>query len=206
MSSILKYLSALLPSPRKNAPPDVRKWLEKYGKYRIKDLEVCRIPIDKNIYRFLNLALFNDLQNKGYTYDKLFHLFMYIKLSDGSMWSIEKNEVVRIEKVKEKRQSESCKLLRNELTKESKPILNDLFKNAITLDPDVYIYDAKYHNCQDFLITLLKSAGLLDKDMEKYIKQDAAKLLPSYIQTFAKEVTDIASGFDVVLHGAGAEH
>ena len=80
---------------REDYPSSHQRIINKYGEYRIKNIRVGRTPLPSIITKILNvvsLGAYNKLLKES-PYDKLFHLFVVITLSNGTVVKIllEKN-------------------------------------------------------------------------------------------------------------------
>lgn len=184
-------------------PKSVEGFLGKYGMLPITRISVCRKPVIKSITTILNYLTDNQLtaRVKNLGYDDLFHLYALIELrnTDGKQLIVkmEKNEIVSLELmspsdyVKDLQNCINVKLPINKVYS-----LYVLFMNGMAYKPKKFwVYDQTYHNCQDFILTILKGSGLSNPTLEKFINQDAPSLLEGFDLTkkFGKGITDLAA-------------
>lgn len=81
--------------------PDIRKWLKENGNKKIKNIAVCRTPVESYIRNTLNIISLGKFNKnlKTLNYDDIFHLYLLISLEDGQQYILEKNEVIQKTKV-----------------------------------------------------------------------------------------------------------
>ena len=189
-----KINSTLASFVSKDAPKEIKNLLEKHGSARITKIQVCREPVQKAVTSILNalsLGKFNKNKEK-LGYDQVFHLYMYMQLSDGYSFRIEKNEVVKLTKSNGSKEGECQPVYLNST---SKVTLGELFDKSIKKHKDFWLYSAYSNNCQKFIYDLLNDSGLSNPALNKFIKQDADKLfenLPEYTKTVADISTNTA--------------
>ena len=192
--------------PRLHASPNVRKSIEKYGDMQIVDMKVCRKPIFGVIDRVANVLSNGQWeQNKmSLSYDKLFHLFLLVKLADGTTLKIEKNHVVEIQPTSWESGNKTEELgLRFSSDLNLGMLIANGEKNA---GPEKFwVYDARTQNCQFFMKWLLQPAGAWTGSVDKFVMQDAEKVLSGlgYLGDAARVVTDIAGRADIAMNGRG---
>lgn len=180
-------------------PTKVKNFLKKHGE-EITSLSIGRTPIEKYINVALNAITnnkFNELMKQS-GYDKFFHLFLII----NGKYRLEKNQNLTIYDYKKADKEEN-----QDININKKLTINDLINNAAGNSKESQKnlfsnYDPFKNNCQDTLLKILSSSGLLTSGADKFIKQDTSKLisgLSSTVQTGAKTTTDIASGLDKAI-------
>jgi len=185
----------------------VNELLSKHGSATITGIYVYRKPIESYIRKILSVLTLGKFESavKSAGYDKLFHLFMNINLSDGYSFGIEKNESVKITHSFDRSGAEFVKVPVTKNVTLSEFIMrgiNSLGKKSF------YDYSAFTHNCQEFLTVLLQSSGLLTPEIRKFINQDAQSILrhlPGYTSKLANLITDIAGSVGSVISGNGIE-
>ncbi|MBS1736170.1 MAG: hypothetical protein JSS98_06120 [Bacteroidetes bacterium] len=188
-------------------PPKERFLLEKYGNFTITKIIVCRAPIKSYIEKALNILSFGKFQNIKQTlpYDKMFHLYMLVTLSNSQILRIEKNEVVKISdtfKIDSDTEYSDVNLNKD------RPTLNDFFHNTIKQygEQSFFVYNAFSNNCQKFILDNLTANNIIDEQLTKFIYQDLTKLveeLPEFTKNISKDITDTAHRFDILLNGYG---
>jgi len=184
-------------------PIAVEEFLGIYGLLPITRISICRKPIDKPISVILNYltddSVINKLKNLGY--DDFFHLYALIELrnTDGKqiIVKMEKNEIVSLKLMSPSDYTKDLPYCINVKLPFNKIFsLYVLFINGMSYKPKKFwVYDQTYHNCQDFILTILKGSGLSNPTLEKFIWQDAPSLLEGYglIKKFGKGITDLAA-------------
>jgi hypothetical protein len=189
--------------PRKTIPTKVKNWLNKYGDKKITKIIIGRTPINKNITKLFNLLTFGKVRKmlNKMGHDEFFHLYSYIYLNDNTIHRLEKNEVVRINKLtKYKPEKEDKTIIVNKDLK-----LMDYVNNGEkVLGKKTWIYNAKTANCQDFQIGMLKGSGLLTNELDTFIKQETHKIFaktPKYINKLSKFSTDAVNVIDILTQG-----
>ena len=192
--------------------PSIRQFLQSNGDSIITGLTVYRAPVEKYVKTLANivsLGKFKQLLDKSY--DEVYHLFLKIDLNkSGSIFSIiiEKNAVISIKPFSP-----------NDIVNAESYVLKDIPFNLSlntflsqaqnTTSPEVYFkYDALTTNCQEYILRLLESNGLINSnpDAKKFIYQDMKTLrqqLPSVSQKIMKGITSLAGVADVVRYGYG---
>ena len=192
--------------------PSIRQFLQSNGESVITGLTIYRSPVEKYVKTLANivsLGKFKELLDKSY--DEVYHLFLKIELNkSGTSFSIiiEKNAVISIKPFSP-----------NDVVNAESYVLQDippnltlntfLSKAQASTSPEVYFkYDALTTNCQEYILRLLESNGLIasNPDAKKFIYQDMGTLkqqLPSFSQKIMKGITDLAGVADVAIKGYG---
>ena len=191
---------------RKHASPSVRQWLEKHGDVPIADVVIARKPVYSVIEKLANLLSAGkwEKNKEKLSYDRMFHLFMLIRLTDGTVAKVEKNQVVEIKPARWgiDRETEHVKY----------SISNGKTMNALVRAAEskvgaekVWVYDSRTQNCQFFIKWLLNDAGGWNSEIDKFVMQDAEKVLEGLgvLGDAARVITDIAGVADVAMNGAG---
>lgn len=203
----IKRVKGFVGGPRKEAPPQVRKWLSEKGDNKIIDVFICRQPIQSYVNTLLNLlslGLFKQILKK-LDHDKLFHLYSYLRLDDGNTYILEKQHVVKVDKVK----SVGSPCINVKMHGNIK--LHDYFEKAIQYQKknkgsNFWLYRSKDNNCQVFQDVLLRANGLMTPKLNEFINQRTVELfsnLPSYLEKLANLSTDLAGSADILLEGNG---
>lgn len=191
---------------RLDFPPRERALLKLYGQYEITQITICRSPINKYIEKVLDIISFGQWNHykKQYDFDKMFHLFLVIRLSNKHAIRIEKNEVVSISNsFKLDKDTEFCDV--NVTGK--KITLDELLRNTIReVGPkQFFIYSPWNENCQKFILDILGSNELLEERSKQFIYQDLTELvsrLPTVTKKIGQKVTDAAHTLNVLVHGS----
>jgi len=191
---------------RKELSPSVKKFLMKHGNEEITSIEINRKPIRTIMIEVLNFISNNKFKEnmKNLNYDKLFHLKMNIRTKNGTYFSLEKNEVVKIQSnPKNDPSSESLNVpnIPPHLT------ISKMIENAqqkVGAD-NLFIYSAQHRNCQHFITDLLKASGINNPSIIDFVKQDIQGLFENtgWLRKIANITTDLAGRFDVIKEGSG---
>jgi len=187
--------------------PKERGLLQLYGAYQIVQITICRAPIAKAIdtaLDALSLSQWSSLKDK-HSYDRFYHLYMLVKLSNSHMIRIEKNATINISngfKIEEDAEFYEVDLNGLQIT------LNDFLKKALDkYGAKLYfLYSPFDNNCQKYILRLLECNGLLTEGSKEFIYQDINELieeLPWYTRMIGENVTKIAGIGNVLLHGEG---
>jgi hypothetical protein len=169
--------------------------LSKYGQLPIEKIEICRKPIVSMFRKILNVATFGKLNREmsKLGYDDLFHLYMVLYLSDGSIWILEKNQRVNV--TKGKISGGECKSINY-----GKKNLGDFINTAERLDiPGFYRYSAFKDNCQKWIKDILNANDITN--MDTFVLQNVSTLAPNIVQNISQGITDVAGVADYVMRG-----
>ena len=197
---------------RNDYPPSVRKMLSIVGNRPVVEMYVRRDPIQGLLHKALNLVTLGKWEEmrQRYAYDRLFHLGVEVVLKADmtsdvlSRYVIEKNEVINVSPAKGF--TKDTETIRIPLS-EGYTINGLLEKTKQYMGDKYFTYDAFTNNCQDFIVALLTANGLAEPRAIAFAKQPidmVLKGLPSYTQTVARAVTDVAAVANVALEGRGA--
>lgn len=191
---------------REDYPASQQRIINKYGEYRIKNIRVGRTPLPSIITKILNvvsLGAYNKLLKES-PYDKLFHLFVVITLSNGTVVKIllEKNEALNMKVVSNYNPTGAEYM---EVTNiPSDLTFSDLLNGARKRQGSNYFkYNALHNNCQDFIMDLLKGSSISNNNLQNFIKQDVKSIFKNYPRTrkFINTITDIGGKIDIVRKG-----
>ena len=111
--------------------------------------------------------------------------------------SLEKNEVISISPYKMNYQAENMFV-------KFPPglIINILLNNTRNKVGNSFLtYSAKDINCQNFILPILKSNGLLNSRNEIFTKQSTESYFSDDLRKLTKTITDIGSRIDIVREG-----
>ena len=187
---------------RKGASPQVREFLQNYGNLEIIEMRVCRKPIQKVIDVILNIFSFAEWEKrkKKMHYDEIFHLYMLVKLSDGNTYLLEKNEVVVIKPYKVDPEADCTGIKLNK-----KLTLGQLIRNGELFQGSdkFWLYNAKYNNCQVFVMSLLFGSGLGDDKVYSFVKQNSEYLVNGILEKISNFTTDFAMRIHAMMYGQG---
>lgn len=183
-------------------PPKVRNFLQKNGDTVITSLSVIKTPLSGILEKGLDLISGNKFSEtvKELGYDKAYHLALVI----NGVYQLDKQEVIKL----------SNNIERNDKTlQEDIPISKHVTINELISATKDYMgndkftsYNAKSNNCQDFVVAVLKSNGLLNARLSKFIKQDSKTIfenLPKVVEPVVNALTDTGAVVDRLVEGEG---
>lgn len=193
-------IGSLFKTPENKPLPEVANFIMKYSNYTVVNIDVCKTPVVSTVKLLMNVLSGGELQLRmeEKNIPDLFHLFMNITLlnfENGDMvqFRIEKDEVVKISKIKENQISD-C--LHVNLNKEIK--FADFMNNAIIIHPKLcrspfWIYDSAKGNCQIFVQSFIYGNNLDTDELEIFINQNAEQLLEGlgFAKNTSKTLTDL---------------
>ncbi len=190
---------------RLDFPPKERALLKLYGNAEVVQITLCRAPIHRMLDKVLNVLSFGQWENlkNQHSFDRMYHLYMVVKLNNGHMIRLEKNDVVNISnsfKIEPDAEFEDISLQGKKLT------LNELLQNTINTvgQKQVFLYSPWKENCQRFILDILQSNGLNTEKAQHFIYQDITELvkeLPWYTKMIGQKTTDLAHTADILIHG-----
>lgn len=190
---------------RTDYQPKGRAILRKYGSEKIKSIELGRDPVVQALKSVLNVISGGEFGKRveKADYDDLFHLFAVITLESGKKIMTEKNEVIIIS---ESIPARSEKAEYRTISSVPSITLEQLFSNNKSkMGGKYFTYSAKDNNCQDYLLSMLKSSGIGTEEDYKFVKQDTKQLFEGmpYLRKFANSITGFAGKLDVLISGKG---
>lgn len=186
--------------------PSMRQLLSQVGSETITSLKVVRTPIEKAIKTLLNVISLGAYEKavKQSGYDQMFHLALLI----NDKYQLDKQAVVTMAIKNPITPKSEVKEVPNIPVNLNIQTLVDSTK-AFMGDAKFSNYDAHTNNCQDFLLAVLQSNGLLNEDLRTFIKQDADvifKNIPQVSEKIAKVFTDVGAVADKVVQGEGQKN
>lgn len=195
-----------LPGIRQDFPPYVRDLIAKYGDRVIDRISVCRKPLNSNLTTLINVVSLGQVnsQLKKLNYDDLFHLFMIIRIDDGTTLLLQKDEVVDMYMVTQTINVKGGSCIMIDLKDKQIKLGDFINKTVRDVGPSIYLYDGQDNNCQVFIINLLKSNGLLTDDYKSFILQDIQTVLstsPGWLRKIMNLATDSKALLNRLLYG-----
>lgn len=193
--SIAKIIGDTIRDVSTQYPPQVRNILVQHGNHKIVDIKLCKEVVSENT-EFLLKALAGsqtwEEAKRKHGFDKFYHLFMIVRLEDGTQLHIEKNEVIRVS-INPRACPDAL-----DLGSPSNITLSEMMDRTRQRigDRDFFTYDPLGNNCQNFVNQLLRTMGLYSETAHKFVFQDIKGLredLPSYTRTLAKGLTDVGA-------------
>ena len=199
-------------SLRDKPPPSVRKILEDYGEYVVKEIYVCREPIEKAFdlaLTALTLGKFKE-DRKKYNIDTFFHLYTIFTLTlggDEKIIRLEKNEVINAKVISSIPTGLDGRVYHPLREMTFQQVFN---KTEAIMGHERFIHYSIYtSNCQDFALSLAEAVlgvGNIPHDLKTFIKQEHIEdLVPkqSFSGKVAEKITKWAGIFDHIFHGSG---
>jgi len=184
-----------------------------YGNNNIIKIIVYRKPVSKILKNILNFISFGKFLNnlKKSPYDEIYHLFMIITLDNNINILIEKNERINIKILNN---IDILNLNNDNYTQKIDIIINNkiifydlLYNTYKIMGNNFYIYDSSIFNCQNFILSILKSNNIYQIEYDKFIYQDPNYFFYqlNYLKKFNKNITDIASKINLIKTGSGID-
>lgn len=194
---------------RKTPPPAFLKTLSANANNEIEKITVHRDPINPNITAISNLATLGQFSKAAdmMGYDDLFHLYVILHLKNSKLL-LQKTQVLEL-KDTDFKPSADMKTINNVNIK-----VGDLVrKTAELMGNDKFIsYNARFNNCQDFVMAVLQSNNLLTSDIKQFVKQNVAELFDKLNPSVRKLLvsimdlsTNLAGRVDVLKQGGALD-
>jgi hypothetical protein len=203
-NSAEKYVNAVV-NGRNDYPPKVRSILEQQGDQVIVGITIGRTPVPSVLTSILSIAsggVFGaNLKNSPY--DTLFHLFLRLELDNGTVVSLEKNEVINMDI--------NPPLPANTQTQVVTQYSEGLTPNGILGNAQKYMggkfftYSARDNNCQNFILDIFISNNIGTAEDKSFIKQDTKQLFGDMVglRKLSNTVTGIGATVNTITTGAG---
>ena len=179
----------------------IKQLIERLGNEEIVRIQCTRNVIDSKIKWLLDNIATSDI-----IYDQIFHLQMYVYTRRG-VFSIEKNSTVQvIYNAQGNRPDQKIDIynLYDLIKRGGKLTVYELINNALNKygNARFFNYDAFNNNCQDFVMMLLDSSGLLASYDVQWIKQDADQILAS-LPNGSNNLANLLTNIHALLSGSG---
>jgi hypothetical protein len=185
-------------------PPSVKVILDRNADAMVEHIELHRSVLSSIYTSIMNVWTKGETEKrlKEQPKDKLFHISMWVKLSNGKTISVEKREVIHMEEEPKRGKEE-----------ETQPVVNvpanlrfgdmiEKTRNAVGSNK-FFTYSAKDNNCGNFIEMILKANGLDSQATHDFIGQDAKTILQGFpnLRKTMNTLTDIAGRVNVVMEG-----
>lgn len=172
--------------------------LDKYGDEKITEIKVMRTPLHNMLQNLMNY--FSSGKSKA-QYDDLFHLCLLVTVESGKVILVEKNEEIDISL---KSTIEPNSEIKNVSLQGKTLTLNEMLNKTQKAmgTKNYFTYNALSLNCQNFVINILKSNGILTDDIYKFTYQDMSQLIkstPKVYQKFIQFVTNSKAWLNKVV-------
>lgn len=183
-------------------PPSAQKVLNQYGNAFVTSIVLHRNPLSKTYTTLMNLWTRGETDKRiaQQPKDQLFHIGMWVTLSNGKVIKIEKNEVINLvvnpTKPKEEQTSQNVPKPPSKLT------FGGMLENTRKYvgNHKFFSYSAKNNNCGNFIEMILKANGLNTPATHEYIGQDTKTILGGFpkLRKFMNTITDIGARFNIL--------
>jgi len=189
---------------RNDYQPKVRNILERYGNDIVRGIRIKRTPVPAlftHILGSVSKPFAHNLSNAPF--DELYHLFIGVSLDDGSIISIEKNEVINMD-INPQTRPETEELIVIPIPP-NMSILSMMEATHKYMGKSFFTYSAKRNNCQDFILAIFDANGIGDEDDRAFIKQDTRQLFNNTgaLSGITDTITNLGSAFNSFTQGAG---
>lgn len=179
-------------------PQKITNLIDKYGSYKVIEVNICRTPINKYYRTLLNIASLGKLstvENK-YGYDDIFHLFMNIKLENGLEIGIEKDAggVTLVKDGIPTNEDSDCMKLNT--TNKNVNLSNFIKKGEKKGGKGFYKYNIHTDNSQKFIYDILTGNEI--KSLTKFTLQKIDKILTD--KTLKKVSDKIVGAYGLYKH------
>ena len=178
-------------------------FLKTYGNWQIETLTAIRTPLSGTVQTILNAVSIGELEKTKARlgYDKMFHLALIGTISPPIGLSgvpitflTERNETVRLRLFQSSDVGRDTEKMIIPLTNVVNLTLNSMFDVAKReIGDKLWEYDPFKNNCQDFVIQLLGSNGLLNPQITEFVRQNIDTIAETLNQR-NPYTTDIAKG------------
>jgi len=183
---------------RDNYPPTSRRILAKFGGEAIESVHVCRAPLapllNKSIKAIAKLP-----------YDKLYHLSIKFKLSNGYYLRLDKREVASavISRRLKDADDEVCEPIAGSKFATPQEVID---ATLASIGKDHYFtYKATSWNCQDFVMSMLSAGGYtITPEVKAFVLQDVKGAVSPAVERIANATTDAVSRLNLIVEGEGA--
>ena len=201
--SVKQFANTLIKG-RTDYPQDQKNILGQFGNLIVKSIRIGRTPLPSLINSAINIVTLGVFKKKleSSPYDKLYHLFIIATLDTGKSILIEKNATINMVMNPPIPASNSTFMDVNSIpsTLTLKLMMDNTQKSMGSL---FFTYDAIKNNCQDFILHIFKSNGILNSDVQNFIKQDVKTLFENFKNTkgLMHAVTTLGSKVDIITKG-----
>ena len=170
----------------------LRKLLQEHGDARVIKITVLRTPVQSRT--LLNIISLGQFQKNvdALGYDKIFHIGLNIELDDGYAGCIQSYATIESGATETKGEQDMIVA-----TVRQPETLNNIFSKLEGLyGKQLYRYDAKLNNCQNFAVAFLSTSNALSTKLNTWIMQDAKSLFNNMNSYFYRFITDLKRKYD----------
>ena len=185
-------------------PRVIKRLIKNKGALRVVSFQVIRNPIGSTVKAILNELADVQKHAEELGFDDVYHLFMNVTLSDGSVVGLEKNARVNVKHGGWDPEGEGEQLHDMEMA-EPVTLKTFLAKGELHGGQNHYHYDAVEANCQQFIMDLLGGNDLMTARIKSFVYQDPQQLVrKKSIRRLAAVLTDIGGLADYIQHGGNS--
>ena len=185
-------------------PPSAQKVIDENKDAIVQSITLHRNPLPSAYTKIMSWATKGETDKRiaEQPKDTLYHIGMWVKLSNGKTIKVEKNEVINIDPHPKKPKEE-------EVFQVPAPPANLTFGEMLSKtreaigDHKFFSYSAKDNNCGNFIEAILKTNGMDSEATHDFIGQDAKAILKGFsgLRKFMNTLTDTAGRANVLLEG-----
>lgn len=166
--------------------------LVRYGGLPIVKIDLYRSPVSGALQDFAHLmekVAYISVKNR---YDKYFHLYLVLTLSDGTELRVEKSQVVTVKLLSDSPHwppdLENLETINVPYDSSRRLTLFQMLRNCINMmgSKNMFTYSAEHLNCQNFCLSMLRFSKLGTKETSEFIMQDlgeAFSKIPEFVKT-----------------------
>ena len=194
---------------RMDYPPSAKKIIDDNNGAVVQSAELHRIVLPSIYRKILNVWTQGEAEKriKEEPKDKLFHMSMWVKLSNGKTILVEKlASSIHLQVNPSKPKEQESQVAPN-------PPANLTFGEMLEKahqqvgDHKFFTYSTKDNNCGNFIEYILKANGMDSQATHDFIGQDAKKILAGFplLRKTVNTLTDISGRANVLLEGGTIE-
>ncbi len=189
----IKYLHNVAINKLSERPDKINRLIDKYGNNKIIEINICRTPIQTFNKILLHFATFGTLtqKQKEYNYDDIFHLYTNIKLDNGLIIGMEKNERINLVKdgIPTNNKTQCIKL---NTTNKNLSLADFIINGEKVGGANFWRYDFHTNNCQKWIHDLLLGSHI--KSLTKFVMQKIGDILKDVdLRSISDKVIDAYS-------------
>lgn len=185
-------------------PPSAKKILDENKDAIVQSISLHRNPLPSVYTKIMSWATKGetDKRIKEQPKDTLYHIGMWVKLSNGKTIKVEKNEVINLDDKPKKPKEEEVQAVPAPPHNLTFGDMLEKTREAVG-DKKFFSYSAKDNNCGNFIEYILKTNGMNTDATHDFIGQDAKAILKGFpsLRKFMNTLTDTAGRANVLLEG-----
>lgn len=187
-------------------PPNVKSIVDRYGNEIIQSITLKRTPVDKVLtgaLSFFSLGKFGERLQRSF--DEIFHLFMEIITTNGTIILLEKNERINMMLNSPDRPNTEIKQVSNIPVELS---INRMLENTKNrMGSQYFSYSPHSNNCQDYLLNVLQSSNIGNQSDYEFIKQDTEQLFKGLpiLKKLSYGATELGERANILMSGGAIQ-